>query len=249
MNLSSLPNDKNALQNKVILVTGAGDGIGRQAALTYAEYGAEVILLGRTVKKLEAVYDEIVKAGGKEPAIIPLDMNGATVKNYQDMAATIEMEFGRLDGLLNNASILACLNPVEFITEDSFDKVMKVNFKATFFLTQALLPVLKKAESPSIIFTSSGVGKKGRAFWGEYAFSKFATEGLMETMADEYGHTHMRVNAINPGATKTKMRAKAYPGEDVEKLKTPLDLMSGYVYLMSDESKEVNGQSIDLQPK
>lgn len=239
----------NELDQKVILVTGAGDGIGKAAAITYAKLGAEVILLGKTVKKLEAVYDEIVKAGYKEPAIIPLDMKGATVQNYKDMAATIESEFGRLDGLLNNASMLNSLNPIEHIYEDAFDKVMNVNFKATFFMTQALLPVLKKAATPSIIFTSSGVGKKGRAFWGEYAFSKFATEGMMQVIADEYEHTHLRANCINPGGTKTKMRAKAYPAENKALLKTPEQIMPTYIYLMSDKSIEVTGQSLDCQPK
>ena len=241
--------DKACLDGKVILITGAGDGIGKQAALTFSEYGAEVILLGRTVKKLEAVYDEIVKSGGKEPAIIPLDMKGATVKNYQDMAATIEAEFGRLDGLLNNASILNSFNPIDHVYEDAFDKVMQVNLKATLFLTQALIPALKKAPHASVVFTSSGVGKRGRAFWGEYAISKFATEGLMQTMADEFGHTKIRTNSINPGATKTKMRSKAYPSEDVSKLKTPLEIMPSYLYLMSDISVGVNGESLDCQPK
>ena len=239
----------NELADKVILITGAGDGIGRAAALKFAELGAEVILLGRTVKKLESVYDEIVKAGHKQPAIIPLDMKGASVQNYRDMAATIEQEFGRLDGLLNNASILNSLNPLEHIYEESFDKVMNVNFKATFFLTQSLLPVLKKSPSASIVFTSSSVGKKGRAFWGEYAFSKFATEGLMQTMADEFGHTNIRTNCINPGATKTKMRSKAYPAENAKALKTPLEIMPAYVYMMSDQSQSVNGESLDVQPK
>lgn len=246
--LDFIPSD-NELDQKVILVTGAGDGIGKTAAITFAKYGAEVILLGKTVKKLEAVYDEIVNAGFKEPSIIPLDMKGATVQNYKDMAATIESEYGKLDGILNNASMLNSLNPVEHIYEDAFDKVMNVNFKATFFMTQALIPVLKKAENGSVIFTSSGVGKKGRAFWGEYAFSKFATEGLMQVMADEYEHTALRVNCINPGATKTKMRAKAYPAENKDQLKTPEQIMPTYVYLMSDQSKEVNGQSLDCQPK
>ena len=241
--------DNACLDGKAILVTGAGDGIGKQAALTYAQHGAELILLGRTVKKLEAVYDEIVKQGGKEPAIIPLDMKGATVKNYQDMAATIENEFGKLDGLLNNASILNSLNPIDHVYEDAFDKVMQVNLKATFFLTQSLISVLKKAPNASVVFTSSGVGKKGRAFWGEYAMSKFATEGLMQTMANEFGHTQIRTNCINPGATKTKMRSKAYPSEDVTKLKTPLEIMPTYLYLMADESIGVNGQSLDCQPK
>lgn len=246
--LDFIPGD-NELDQKVILVTGAGDGIGKTAAITFAKHGAEVILLGKTVKKLEAVYDEIVNAGFKEPSIIPLDMKGATVQNYKDMAATIESEYGKLDGILNNASMLNSLNPVEHIYEDAFDKVMNVNFKATFFMTQALIPVLKKAENGSVIFTSSGVGKKGRAFWGEYAFSKFATEGLMQVMADEYEHTALRVNCINPGATKTKMRAKAYPAENKDQLKTPEQIMPTYVYLMSDQSKDVNGQSLDCQPK
>lgn len=239
----------NELDGKVILVTGAGDGIGKTAAITFAKHGAEVILLGKTTKKLEAVYDEIVNAGFKEPSIIPLDMKGATVQNYKDMAATIEAEYGKLDGLLNNASMLNSLNPVEHIYEDAFDKVMNVNFKATFFMTQALLPVLKKAPTASIIFTSSGVGKQGRAFWGEYAFSKFATEGMMQVMADEYEHTSLRVNCINPGATKTKMRAKAYPAENKDVLKTPEQIMPTYLYLMSDQSKDTQGQSLDCQPK
>ncbi|GHB75098.1 YciK family oxidoreductase [Psychrosphaera saromensis] len=240
---------KNELNNKVILVTGAGSGIGRQAAITYAQHGAEVILLGKTTKKLEAVYDEIVEAGYKEPSIIPLDLKGATVKNYQDMASTIISEYGKLDGLLNNASILGALSPLQHVDEGTFDDVMKVNFKGTFFLTQALIPALKLAPNASVVFTSSGVGKKGRAFWGAYAFSKFATEGLMQTMADEFENTNIRTNCVNPGATKTNMRARAYPSEDVRKLKLPEQLMPSYLYLMSDESKDVNGQSLDVQPK
>jgi NAD(P)-dependent dehydrogenase (short-subunit alcohol dehydrogenase family) len=240
---------KDALNNKVILVTGAGSGIGRQAAITYAQHGAEVILLGKTTKKLEAVYDEIVEAGYKEPSIIPLDLKGATVKNYQDMASTIISEYGKLDGLLNNASILGALSPLQHVDEGTFDDVMQVNFKGTFFLTQALIPALKLAPNASVVFTSSGVGKKGRAFWGAYAFSKFATEGLMQTMADEFENTNIRTNCLNPGATKTNMRARAYPSEDVRKLKLPEQLMPSYLYLMSDESKDVNGQSLDVQPK
>ena len=249
MNHLNFQSSSDELNNKIILITGAGAGIGKQAALTYSKLGAEVILLGKTTKKLEAVYDEIVNAGFKEPSIIPLDMKGATVKHYQDMAATIMSEYGRLDGLLNNASTLGALSPLEHVDEGTFDDVMQVNFKATFYLTQALIPVLKKSNNASVVFTSSGVGKKGKAFWGAYAFSKFATEGLMQTMADEFENTCIRTNCINPGATKTSMRSKAYPSEDVSKLATPEQLMPSYVYLMSDQSKEVNGQSLDVQPK
>ena len=240
---------ENELTGKVILVTGAGDGIGKAAAIHYAKYGATVILLGKTVKKLEAVYDEIIEAGYPQPAIIPLDLKGATQKNYRDMAATIESEFGRLDGLLQNASVLGALTPFEHILDETWDLVMKVNVTAQFQMTQALMPVLKKSPQASIIFTSSSVGRKGRCFWGTYSISKFATEGMMQVMADEYENTNIRVNCINPGATATTMRARAYPSEDQSQLKTPDEIMPTYLYLMADQSVSVNGQSLDAQSK
>ncbi|MCG3724654.1 YciK family oxidoreductase [Vibrio cincinnatiensis] len=237
------------LKNKVILVTGAGDGIGKQAALTYAAHGATVILLGRTVKKLEKTYDEIEAAGYPQAAIVPLDMLGATKQHYLDMAKTIEGQFGRLDGVLHSAGLLGVLSPFDQIGEDTFNEVMQVNVKAQFMLTQAILPLLKKTENARLIFTSSTVGHSGRAFWGTYAISKFATEGMMQVLADELSETTIRVNAINPGATRTGMRAKAYPAEDVNQLKTPEEIMPLYLYLMAPESQSVHGQCIDAQPK
>ncbi|WP_070963692.1 YciK family oxidoreductase [Vibrio sonorensis] len=238
-----------ALEGKVILVTGAGDGIGKQAALSYAQHGATVILLGRTVKKLEQTYDEIEAAGYPQPAIIPLDMKGASKQNYIDMAETIGEQFGRLDGVLHNASILGVISPFDQIGEDTFDDVMQVNVKAQFLMTQAILPLLNKSDDARIVFTSSTVGHSGRAYWGAYAMSKFATEGMMQILADELSDTTIRVNAINPGATRTGMRAKAYPAEDTNLLKTPEEIIPLYLYLMAPESKEVNGQCIDAQPK
>ncbi|RUO79738.1 YciK family oxidoreductase [Idiomarina tyrosinivorans] len=237
----------NALSDKVILVTGAGDGIGREAALSFARHGATVILLGRTVKKLESVYDQIVAAGGAEPAIVPLDLKGATMEHYQGLNATIMDQFGRLDGLLHNASLLGILSPFTHIEKDDWDDVMQVNVHAEFYLTQALMPALMAAPKPSLVFTSSGVGRKGRAYWGPYAVSKFATEGLMQVIADEYENTGLRCNAINPGATRTKMRSKAYPAEDPMSLKTPAEIMPTYLYLMSDDSFGTTGQSFDAQ--
>ncbi|WP_104399336.1 YciK family oxidoreductase [Vibrio penaeicida] len=238
-----------ALEGRVILVTGAGAGIGKQAALSYAQHGATIILLGRTVAKLEETYDEIEALGAPQPAIIPLDMKGASKQNYIDMVETIEGQFGRLDGVLHNASVLGVISPFDQIGEDTYDDVMQVNVKAQFLMTQATLPLLKKSPDARIVFTSSTVGHDGRAFWGTYAMSKFATEGMMQVLADELEETNVQVNAINPGGTRTGMRAKAYPAEDIELLKTPLDIMPLYLYLMAPEGKAVNGQCIDAQPK
>ena len=238
---------KNTLTGKTILVTGAGDGIGRQAALTYAQCGATVILLGKTVSKLESVYDEIIAEGGAEPAIIPLDLKGASKQNYIDMSATIAAQFGQLDGALLNASILGELTPYTQIHDQIWDEVIKVNVTAQHLMAQALIPTLLLAPNASLIFTSSGVGNKGRAYWGPYSVSKFATEGLMEIIADEYEKTTLRTNAINPGATASPMRARAYPGEDKNSIASPSDIMPLYVYLMSNDSKNVNGQVLKAQ--
>ncbi|GGP50597.1 YciK family oxidoreductase [Shewanella saliphila] len=238
---------KDSLNNKTILVTGAGAGIGRTAAIEYAKHGATVILLGKTVKKLETVYDEIVNAGYPMPAIVPLDLKGATEQNYIDMAETIAEQFGHLDGLLHNASELGALGPFEHIDLASLDAIMKVNVTAQAIMTKALLPIMRKAPNASIIFTSSSVGRKGRAYWGPYAFSKFATEGMMQVLADECDGTSVRVNTINPGATRTEMRAKAYPGEDPQTLKTAQEIMPTYLFLMTNESINTNGQALNAQ--
>lgn len=237
------------LKDKTILITGAGDGIGKSAALRYAELGAAVILLGRTVKKLEAVYDLIVNSGGPQPAIVPLDLKGATRQNYKDMASTIENQFGKLDGVLHNASVLGHLEPFNQISEDIWNEVMQVNLTSQFNMTQALLDVLQKAPSASVIFTTSTVGSKGRAFWGSYAISKFATEGMMQVLADEYDNSSLRFNCINPGGTRTSMRAKAFPAEDPNTLKTADEIMPLYCYLMGDDSSEENGKTFVAQPK
>ncbi|ABZ77170.1 short-chain dehydrogenase/reductase SDR [Shewanella halifaxensis HAW-EB4] len=238
---------KDLLKDKTILVTGAGDGIGKAAAIAFAKHGATVILLGKTVKKLEAVYDQIEQAGYPTPAIIPLDLKGATEQHYKDMADTIEEQFGQLEGLLHNASVLGVLGPFEHMTMNTVEEVMQVNVIAEIMLTKALLPVMRKSTSASLLFTSSSVGRQGRAYWGEYAISKFATEGMMQSLADEYEDTNIRVNSINPGATRTGMRANAFPAENPQTLKAPDEIMSTYLYLMGDDSKEINGQQLNAQ--
>lgn len=237
------------LNERVILVTGASDGIGKVIAKEYARLGATIILHGKNTSKLEKVYDEIVEAGYPQPAIIPLDLAEATGEQYKSLATTIQSELGRLDGILHNASTLDELAPVEFTKDEKWHQMMQVNINSVFLLTKYCLPLLRQAEQASIIMTSSGVGRKGRAFWGPYAVSKFATEGFMQVLADELEGSNVRVNAINPGATKTKMRAKAFPAEDKDKLKTPTEIIPIYNYLMGDDSLSVHGQSLDAQAK
>jgi NAD(P)-dependent dehydrogenase (short-subunit alcohol dehydrogenase family) len=236
------------LQGKTILVTGAGDGIGRSAALAYASHGATVILLGRTVEKLESVYDEIEAAQGAQPAIFPLDLASATEVECDSLRDVVEKEFGTLDGLLHNASVLGERRPIESATYPSWQEVMQVNVNAQFLLTRALLPLLNGAPTASIIFTSSGVGRTGRAFWGAYAVSKFATEGFMQVLADELENiSNTRVNSLNPGATNTAMRRSAYPAETPTSNPSPEAIMPAYLYLMGEDSTGITGQSFDAQ--
>jgi NAD(P)-dependent dehydrogenase (short-subunit alcohol dehydrogenase family) len=238
------------LKDRVILVTGASDGIGAIAAQTYAAHGATVILHGRSEAKLEKVYDVIEQAGGPQPALVPLDLSTASAVEYNQLAVMLEQEFGRLDGLLHNAGVLGDITPLEMYDPDTWDYVMKINLRAPYMLTQSLLPLLKASEDASVIFTTSSVGRRARAFWGAYAISKSGTEALSQMLADELLNTsNIRVNCLNPGGTRTNMRASAYPGENPMSLKTPRDIMPLYLWLMSAESRGTTGQSLDAQPR
>ena len=237
------------LAERVILVTGAGDGIGRAAARSFAAHGATVILLGKTQGKLEHVYDEIVAEGHPEPIIVTLDLQYLTPDSARELANTIENETGRLDGLLHNAALLGSMTSIQDYSPERWQQVMQVNLHAAFLLTQALLPLLREATDASILFTSSSVGRKGRAFWGAYAVSKFAVEGMAQTLADELeGVSSVRVNTLNPGATRTRMRAAAYPGENPGTRPTAESLMPLWLYLIGPDSIGITGQSFDAQP-
>ncbi len=236
------------LQGKTLLVTGAGDGIGRAAALCYARYGATVILLGRTGGKLEAVYDEIEASGGPKPALVELDLATANEENCINLASGLAGEFEHLDGLLHNAGVLGERRPIESAGYSAWQEVMQVNVNAQFLLTRHLLPLLKASPSASIIFTSSGVGRTGRAYWGAYAVSKFATEGFCQVLASELENTSkIRVNCLNPGATNTAMRRTAYPAEHPNTNPAPEDIMASYLFLMGEDSLGVTGRSFDAQ--
>lgn len=237
------------LAGRVIAITGASSGIGRAVALACAKFGATVILIGRNARKLETVHGEIEAAGGPEPTIAVLDLEKALASDYDQLASAISERFGRLDGLLHNAGLLGTLSPVEHYDVPTWCRVMHVNVTAAFALTQVLIPALKQSKDASVLFTSSSVGRRGRAYWGAYAVSKFATEGFMQILASEVENiTSIRVNSLNPGRARTMMRRQAYPAEDINTLPLPETLTGPYIALLGPASRGVTGQTFDAQP-
>lgn len=233
------------LKGRRILVTGAGRGIGAAAALAYAAQGADVLLLGRALSNLRSTAEAVAAAGYGRPQCLEHDLLSATAADCQALAARIG---GHLDGVLHNASLIGPRLPIAQLPEAEFTEVMQVNVNGTFLLTQALLPLLHRAPADaSLIFTSSSVGRQGRAEWGAYAVSKFATEGLMQTLADELVGSRVRANSINPGGTRTDMRAKAYPNEDPTRNPEPWQIMPVYLYLMGPDSAALNGQALNAR--
>ncbi len=236
------------LAGRVIAVTGAGDGIGRAVALAAAAHGAQLVLIGRTVPKLEAVYERIAAGPGPAAIIAPLDLERAIARDYDELAAALLRRHGRLDGLVHIAGILGVLAPVEHYDVPTWCRVLHVNLTAAFALTQVLLPALRASSDASIIFTSSGVGRRPRAFWGAYAVSKVGTEALSTMLAQELeGGGSLRVNTLNPGPVLTRMRRQAYPAEDPARLPAPESIVAPYLWLLSAASRGITGQSLDCQ--
>ena len=235
------------LNDRIILVTGASNGIGREAAMTYARYGATVILLGRNEEKLRQVASHINEETGRQPQWFILDLLTCTSEDCQQLAQRIAVNYPRLDGVLHNAGLRGDVCPMSEQNPQVWQDVIQVNVNATFMLTQALLPLLLKSDAGSLVFTSSSVGRQGRANWGAYAASKFATEGMMQVLADEY-QQRLRVNCINPGRTRSAMSASAFPSEYPQKLKTAADIMPLYLWLMGDDSRRKTGMTFDAQP-
>ena len=237
------------LRDRIILVTGAGDGIGATAAKTFAAHGAMVILLGKTIPKLEAVYDAIVSQDYPQPAIYPMDLEGATYNQYEDLAATLNKEFGRLDGLLHNAAILGARMMIEQYDLKLWARVLHINLTAPFLLSRACLPLLRKSADARVVFTSTGVAHEGHAYWGAYGVSKAGADNLMQIMADELEiNTPIRVNSIDPGVVATRIRRLGFPAEDASTLPTPASVMPTYLYLMGPDSKDETGQIFLAQP-
>jgi NAD(P)-dependent dehydrogenase (short-subunit alcohol dehydrogenase family) len=237
------------LAGRIIAITGASDGLGRAVAIACARHGAKLVLIGRNPRKLETVYNEIVAIpSAADSTIALLDLENALAADYDKLAAAITERFGKLDGLLHNAGLVGTLAPIEHYDVPTWCRVMHVNVTAAFALTQVLLPTLRQSNDASIVFTSSTVGRKARAYWGAYAVSKFAVEGLSQVLASELENvSSIRVNALNPGPARTKMRRAAYPAEDMETIPTPESLTGPYLALLGPASVGVTGGTFDCQ--
>lgn len=239
---------KTLLQDRVILVTGAGGGVGREAALSYAAHGATVILHGRNVAKLEEVYDEIEAAGYPQAAIIPLDFEKADAQAFEGLAGSIGLQLKRLDGILHNATAALSPFPLELHSFDQWMNLLRVNVAAPAALTKACLPLLKAAPHASIIMTGESHGHTPSAFWGAYAVSKAALEPMVKIWSQEFENLHpnLRINALIPGPVNSPIRRKTHPGEDHTTIAQAADLMPAYLYLMGDDSAHVKGETICL---
>lgn len=236
------------LADKTVLVTGASAGLGRAAALSYARLGATVILLGRNEDKLNAVYDAIEAAGGKQPAVMVLDLLKADDNSYQEVAMTLASEFGRLDGILHSAGVISQPLPLEHTTLETWDKLLRINLIAGFALTRHCLPLLRNAAQASVIFTSAAAGREIRAFRGPYAIAKHGVENLVSLFhAELHSTTRIRVNSLDPGPCATALRRVAFPAEDPATKPKPEDLMPLYLYLMGDDSAHENGKQFSAQ--
>jgi len=234
------------LEGKVILVTGANRGFGLAITMDLAKAGATVIMLGRDLGSLEYAYDEVVDAGYKEPILYPLDLEGATPENYQELQDNILDQFKKLDGLIHNAAILGTQMPIDQYDIKLWYSTLQINLSAPFMLTQFLIPALMKSNDARILFLSSTVGRKARAYWGAYSVSKFGIEGFAKTLSEELEKTQITVNTINPGKIRTEMRRTAYPAEDASTVPRPEEKSSVIVYLLSNEGSKINGEQLTI---
>jgi NAD(P)-dependent dehydrogenase (short-subunit alcohol dehydrogenase family) len=236
------------LHDRIILLTGAASGIGQAVAMDMAAHGATTILLDREVSGLEETYDSIVAAGHPEPALYPMDLQGAEPDDYTRLAATLADEFGQLDGLIHNAAQLGALVPFANYDNELWFQNLQANLNAPYLLTTACLGLLNASKDASIVFTSDAVGRKGKAYWGAYGVSKAGMEIFMQTLAEELeANTSIRVNSLDPGPVQTALRRIAYPIEDSSQLRSPADVTRAFLYLIGPESRGITGQQFTLE--
>jgi NAD(P)-dependent dehydrogenase (short-subunit alcohol dehydrogenase family) len=243
--LNYLPHEQ-LLKDRVILVTGAGSGVGRAISLAYARFGATVVLLGKTLKDLEYVYDEIEESGYPEPAIYPLNMEGATAKDYHDMATTFTDKLGGLDGLVLNAGWLPAFMPFKEYDVETWSKTLSINLHANFLITQSCLPLLETSKDPAIIFSAHDSVK---AYNGAFGIAKAGTQAMMDILTDEYDldDNFIRINSIDTGPLRTQMRKSNYPGEDMSSLALPESVVGPYLYFMGSDAGKQTGNKIQFE--
>ncbi len=235
------------LADRVIVVSGAGQGLGRAVALDAAKHGATIALLGRSSKKLEATFDAIVASGAPTPAIAPLDFATASDQDFTQLAQMIGHELGRCDGIVHCAALLKHLQPLKHEPLEDWLAMLRVNLAAPFALTRACLPLLQQSDNGSVVFVSETHGLRPAAYWGGFAVSKFALSGLMQVWNDELSREDSpRMNIVIPGPMQSPQRARTHPGEDKSLLKHPEDLTAAFLYLLSTDSKKVRGQTLEL---
>lgn len=224
------------LRDRVVLVTGAGQGLGRAAALAFAAHGATVILMGRTVAKLEAVYDEITRSGGPQPAILPVDLGAAADQDFETLAHSIAQQLGRLDGILHCAAAFEGLSPLSLQTAGQWQTLFKVNAVAPFALNRACEPLLKRSPDASVILVGETHGHAPAAYWGGFAVSKAALEAYFRIQADEWSDPAApRINLVIPGPMHSPQRARTHPAEDKTSLPRPEALTPLLLKLMGPD--------------
>jgi NAD(P)-dependent dehydrogenase (short-subunit alcohol dehydrogenase family) len=232
----------------VILITGATGGLGAPLARACAEHGATVVLHGRVVRKLEALYDAIVDAQQPEPIILPLDLAKASADDFGNVAAALQEQLGRLDGLVHTAALLGSLGPIEHQSFDSWLALLRVNVAAPMGLTRALMPLLDAADDASVVFTLDSRGEQPRAYWGGYAVTKAGVATLARELADEWeNRPNLRINAVVPGPIRSPLRGRTHPGEDRGKLPLPDRLVPLYLHLLAGQTKAESAALIDAR--
>ncbi len=235
------------LRERVVLVTGAGQGLGRAVALAAAQHGATVALLGRKVEKLERTYDAITKEGWPEPALIPLDLATASDTDFENLRHVVGRELGRLDGVVHCAAEFVPLGPLADQGLEPWMKMLRVNLAAPFALTRAVLPLLADSPHGSVVFTGETHGEAPRAYWGGFAVAKAALSTLATIWADELEHAGgAKINVIVPGPIDSPQRAQSHPGEDRSRLPRPEALACAYLYLLGPESPGISGRTLVL---
>ncbi len=232
------------LEGKVALITGGSRGIGKAIAMAYAREGAKVFICARKAANLKKAAAEIRSDGG-EVGWCAADIS--KVGEVKRIVREVRRAYGAIHVLVNNASILGPREPIVRYPLSSWEEVVKVNLTALFLVTREVLGVMMRQKEGSIINLSSGVGRVGKARWGAYAASKFGVEGFTQVLADEVKEWNIRVNAVNPGGTRTEMRAQAYPDEDPLTLPVPEDITGVFLYLAGAESREVTGKTFDAR--